>query len=512
MYTQQDVPLRATSREWLGLAVLTLPVLVIGVNMTVLLLGLPRLSADLDASNIQTLWITDSYALLLAGFMITMGNLGDRFGRRRLLLIGATLLALASIGAAVAPNAETLIAFRALMGAAAATLMPNTLALIRVLFHNPQQRTTAIAVWMTTMSMGMAIGPLVGGFLLQHLWWGALFLVSLPLLGLLLVSAPRLLPEYRDPTARPVDPASVMLSLIVVVALVYAVKETAREGLTWTLLTALVTAVALGLVFLRRQRRMDNPLVELRLFRDPAFSFTLVMILVAVIAFAGNQLLLSVYLQQVGGLSSWWSGVWMMPSAVALLVGSMLAPTLARWMGTTTTLGGALLLGAVGFGLLVPLVLTPATSGTAFLLVQLAVVLAFFAIGAPTVLGPDLVINGAPPDKAGAASALEETAAELGVALGIALLGSLSVAVYQQQLGGQLQDTPPEVATAAGDSIDGAMSVRDLMDPGLLEAAREASTQGFATAGGLSAVVMAVLAVGAVLVLRNRADAPVSDN
>jgi MFS transporter, DHA2 family, multidrug resistance protein len=506
MHTAEHEPdLRATPKEWWGLAVLALPILVIGVNMTVLFLGLPELAADLGTTAVQTLWIADIYALMLAGFLITMGGVGDRIGRRRTLLLGAAALGITAAAAALAPGPAVLIVLRGLMGLFAASLMPATLGLIRELFRDARQRTTAIAVWMTCMSVGMAVGPLVGGFLLEHFGWQSLFLAPLPLLAGLLLAGPFLLPEAR--TARPgrIDAASVVLSLAAMISMVYALKEFAQYGIAPVPVAAATLGLTAAVLFVRRQRRLPHPLVDLQLVRHRSVGFSLAMITGAALAFAGVQLLLATYLQQVAELSAWRAGVWMMPSAVALLVGSLLAPVVVHRIGFRPLLSGALALGAVGFASLIPagLLHSAGAHSLSFALVQAGVAVAFLAAAFPFVLGPDLVLSSAPPHKAAEAGALEETSAELGVALGLALLGSTAAAVYRGLMGGVVIEAPDEAAAAARDGIDGAIAHAPSLDAATVGAAREAFTTGLATAGAVGAVLMAALAMAAVRFLRH---------
>src|SRR3954468_8531774 len=221
---------RATRREWIGLAVLALPCLLYSMDLTVLNLAVPQISAQLRPSSAQLLWILDIYGFMIAGSLITMGTLGDRIGRRRLLMIGAAAFGAASVLAAFATSTSMLIGTRALLGMAGATLAPSTLSLIRTMFRDPQQRTVAISVWITSYSAGGAIGPLVGGVLLEHFWWGSVFLVGVPVMLLLLAVGPALLPEYRDPSARRLDLPSAALSLAAVLAVIYGLKRFAESG------------------------------------------------------------------------------------------------------------------------------------------------------------------------------------------------------------------------------------------------------------------------------------------
>src|SRR5580765_4790545 len=277
-------PPRAGRREWIGLAVIALPCLLYSMDLTVLNLAVPRLSADLKPSSSQLLWIVDIYGFLIAGSLITMGTLGDRIGRRRLLLIGAAAFGAASILAAFSTSAEMLIATRALLGVAGATLAPSTLSLIRNMFLDPGQRTFAIGVWVTSYSVGGAIGPLLGGIVLEYFWWGSVFLLGVPVMAVLLVLGPRLLPEYRDPNARPLDLLSAGLSLIGVLLVIFGLKRFAEDGFGLVAVMSVVAGVLVGIMFVRRQRKLEHPLIELQLFKSRTFTAALAIYMLATFA------------------------------------------------------------------------------------------------------------------------------------------------------------------------------------------------------------------------------------
>src|SRR4051794_7772942 len=258
---------RATRREWAGLIVIALPCLVYAMDLTVLNLAVPEITADLRPSSAQLLWIVDVYGFLVAGSLITMGTLGDRIGRRRLLLIGATAFGAASLLAAFATTPTMLIAARALLGIAGGTLAPSTLSLIRVMFRDPQQRTVAIGAWITSYSLGAAIGPLAGGALLELFWWGSVFLIGLPVMALLLVIGPRVLPEYRNPDAGRLDLSSAAMSLVAVLAFILGLKQLAQDGAHAEPLLWMAAGAGVAVAFVRRQGRLARPLIDLRLFR-----------------------------------------------------------------------------------------------------------------------------------------------------------------------------------------------------------------------------------------------------
>jgi DHA2 family multidrug resistance protein-like MFS transporter len=481
---------------------LLLPTLLIVMDLTVLHLAVPQLSADLQPSSAQLLWIVDIYGFLIAGSLITMGTLGDRIGRRRLLLIGAAAFGVASVLAAFAPNAELLIVSRALLGIAGATLMPSTLALIRTMFLDPAQRSVAIGVWISGFSAGSAIGPLVGGALLQYFWWGSVFLLGVPVMLLLLLIGPALLPEARDPAAGRLDLPSAALSLAAVLLMIYGVKHSAQERLDMLAVLTMLAGLVLGVVFVRRQQVLADPLVDLRLFRLPAFSAALAMYTLGIFVTFGVFLFIAQYLQLVVGLSPLQAGLWSVPGALASIVGSNAAPILVRSIRPAYVAAGGLALAAVGFALLTQI------GVNSLVLVAVGWVLISLGFGFTFTVSTDMVIGCAPPERAGAASALSETAAELGGALGIAVLGSLGMAVYRDRLMAGLPDGVPPGAIAAAQNTLGNVAVQAGQLPpatgeALLDVARLSFTQGLQLLSLIAAVVMAGLVLLAAIMLRD---------
>ena len=323
---------RAGRREWVGLGVIALPCLLYAMDLTVLNLALPQLSADLQPTSSQLLWIVDIYGFLAAGSLVTMGTLGDRIGRRRLLLIGAAAFGTASVLAASSTSAGMLIAARALLGVAGATLAPSTLSLIRAMFADPGQRALAVGVWISSFSAGAAVGPVLGGLLLESFWWGSVFLIAVPVMALLLVLGPLLLPEFRDPDAGRLDLPSAALSLAAVLAVIYGLKQLAQGAPGWVPWVSVLAGLVLGVVFVRRQHSAAHPLLDLSLFANHAFSDALVTNTLDFFVSFGALLFIAQYLQLVLGLSPLEAGLWMVPSAVGLIAGSMLAPVLVRWV------------------------------------------------------------------------------------------------------------------------------------------------------------------------------------
>src|SRR5918994_306944 len=395
-------PPRATRREWIGLAVIALPCLLYAMDLTVLTLALPSLSDDLAPSSTELLWIVDIYGFLVAGFLITMGTLGDRIGRRRLLLIGAGAFGGASVVAAFASSPEMLIASRALLGIAGATLAPSTLSLIRNMFEDDQQRTVAIGIWITSFSVGAAIGPLVGGLLLESFHWGSVFLLAVPVMALLLAIGPRLLPEYKDPDSGRLDLASAALSLVAVLAVIYGIKAIATDGVGFASVAPVLAGLAVGAAFVDRQRRLADPMIDLGLFRRPAFSLALSANTLAFAVVFGIEVFVAQYFQLVLGYSPLEAGLWSVPGAAAFVVGSQLTPPLAARLRPPVAMLGGIGVAIVGVALLTQ-------------------------VGA-------------------------------GGALGLAILGTIGTAVYRDQA-----TFPASVPDGARDTLAGAVAVADRM-------------------------------------------------
>jgi DHA2 family multidrug resistance protein-like MFS transporter len=486
-----NTQVRAGRREWLGLAVLALPTLLVSLDTFVMLLAVPHMAADLGASGSQQLWIMDGYGFMVAGFMITMGTLGDRIGRRRLLLGGAAAFGVASLFAAYSTSPEMLIAARALLGVAGAAITPSILALITTMFRDTHQRTTAIGLWAGCFTIGAVVGPVVGGMLLEHFWWGSVFLLGVPAMVVLLVAGPRLLPEYRDPAAGRIDVPSVLLSLAAILPVIHGLKELAAHGPSTTRMAFLAAGLAAGAVFLRRQRRLAHPLLDLTLFARRTFSVTLGSMLATTMLSGGVMVFVAQFFQLVAGLSPLHAGLALVPGMIMSTIGFQLTPVLARRVRPGALIAGGLLVSAAGI-LAMTQAGTAATFATAFAIACSG--------SAPLVtLGTTIVIGSAPARRAGSAAALAQTANEFGYALGIAILGSLVTAVYR---GGMPADAP----AAAGDSLAAATDTAATMPAGagaeLLATARDAFTTALHTAAGVTAVVLAAAAVLLAVTLR----------
>jgi DHA2 family multidrug resistance protein-like MFS transporter len=445
----------ASRREWVGLGILALTAMLVSVDVFVLLLALPRLSADLGADGVQQLWMLDIYGFMVGGFLVTMGNIGDRIGRRRLLLIGAAAFGFASLAAAYASSPEMLIAARALLGIAGATLGPTTLGLIRTMFLQPRQLGLAVGIWSAFFTVGAILGPIIGGVLLERFWWGSVFLINVPVMALVLALGPALLPPDPRragllPGAGRIDVASVALSLMAILPFAYGVKEVARQGWHPGPVLALVAGVLFGVVFVLRQRRLASPLLDLTLFRDPVFSTGLLALLAFSVLSGAVMMLATQYFQLVDGLSPLLAGLALLPGMVASTISVLVAPVLARRVRPAHLIAGGLLVVAVGM-----LVMTTAgaTGGSGVLIAGFTV---WCAGGGPLLcIGIGQVISAAPPDRAGAAASMPQISNELGAALGFAVIGSLAAAIYRAVLHVPA-GTPANIADTARDSLAGA--------------------------------------------------------
>lgn len=443
----------SSRRRWAALAVLMFPVLLISVDNTVLSFAVPALSAALGPTSNQLLWIIDIYPLVLAGLLVPMGSLGDRFGRRRMLLVGSLGFGAVSAAAAFASSAEQLIAARALLGVFGAMLMPATLSLIRNIFTDANERRRAIALWAAAFAGGAALGPIVGGFLLEHFWWGSVFLLAVPMLLPLLILGPVLIPESRDPKPGPVDPISIALAILTLLPIVFGIKELTQTTSPALGILAVAVGITCGVVFTRRQLKRSNPMLDVRLFTNPIFSGALSVNLLSVFGFVGFIYFLSQHLQLVAGYSPMMAGVLMLPGLALTVTFGLLAVPLVRRFQTSTVMIVGLGLSATAYAI----VLVFGHTGSV-----LALMVAFSVLGAGVgmaeTLSNDLALSAVPASKAGAASAISETSYEVGSVLGTAVLGSILNAVYSSNLRvpGALK---AEQADAARQTLGGAHEV-----------------------------------------------------
>jgi MFS transporter, DHA2 family, multidrug resistance protein len=486
---------RAGGREWTGLAVLLLPLLLVSMDVSVLYFAVPFISRDLEPTSAEQLWIFDVYGFVLAGLLITMGSLGDRIGRRRLLLVGALAFSLASLGAAYSHSAAELIAARAVQGIAGATLMPSTLALIRNMFHDDKQRRTAIAIWTAATMSGIALGPVLSGFLLDHFWWGSVFLINVPFMILLLTLAPALVPEFRAPQPGRFDFISSLLSLGAVLPVIYGMQEIAASGADVARIAAITVGAAGGIAFVIRQARRAHPMIDLTLFRSRGFSGAVALSLVAMFAVVGFAIFATQYLQSVLGMSPFTAALWSMVPMAGTAVAVPLSQVLVQKVDRALVAAGGLAVAAAGYGILTQV---RVHSPLWFVLIG-ASVYAGGVIGAMTV-GNELIMGAVPPERAGAAAAVVETASEFGGALGMAVLGSIGIAVYRSDLAASAPaHMPAAVLGTARSTLGGALSVAagfpGRLGTDLVAAARTAFTHGLNTAALGAAITMVAAAV-----------------
>jgi DHA2 family multidrug resistance protein-like MFS transporter len=473
--------------------------MIYSMDLTVLNLAVPSLARDLNPTASQLLWIIDVYGFMVAGFLMVMGALGDRYGRRRVLMIGATAFGLTSVIAAFAQTAEQLIVARAVLGIAGATLAPSTLSLISSMFRDESERTFAISIWVMGFSVGGIIGPIVGGVLIEYFWWGSVFLIAVPPMLLLLAAGPFLLPEFRDTNVRPIDFASALLSLAAVLLTIHGIKSWAESGISASAATTIAAGLALVFAFVRRQYKIDHPMIDPHLFSSPVFSVSLSINAIAIFFMFGVFIFFAQYLQLVVGLSPFEAGLWSLPTAIAFAVASPFTASLADRFTPVVVMTGGLFMAAAGFVML-------AFSGSLVTVVASGVV---FCIGfTPVVaLTTGYIVGSAPVEKAGVASAISETGAELGGALGVAVLGSLMTAIYRVQMQAvALPEMSLEATQAARTSLPGAVAAaRDMANGGedLISLARAAFMDAFQLLSVLAAIALSGLAIATWRVLRH---------
>jgi MFS transporter, DHA2 family, multidrug resistance protein len=489
--------------EWLGLAVLVLPSTLLFMMLTILFLAIPHLARELQPSSAQLLWILDIYGFLMAGLLVAMGTLADRVGRRRLLMIGAAVFGVVSVVAAYTDDPGMMIFWRAVLGVAAATQMPATLGLIFAMFHDTRQRGVAIGAWAGGISTGVALGPLLSGILLELFSWRATFLVATPVMALVLIGAPLLLPEHRDPNPGRLDLISVLLLLATLLPFIYGIKSIAQDGSVPVALSSIVAGVLLGVLFAVRQLRSATPLLDVRLFTNRTIRGALAVFVLAATGLGGVYFLFTQYLQLVAGLSPLRTALAILPAALVLIVVSTLSPVLARRVRPGNVIAIGLGVQVLGY-----LMLTQVDSTSGLPLLIAGFIVLYPAVAPSMALTTDLVVGSAPPEKAGAASGLSTTASDLGISLGVALVGSIAVAVYRSAMAQSLPaGLPPEVSTAAGDTIAGAMEAASRLPVDVagtvVAAARAAFTSGLNLGALTAAGIAAVAAVLAATQLRH---------
>ncbi|WP_413753931.1 MFS transporter [Streptomyces sp. R-74717] len=487
--------------RWIALAVLVLAVLLVAVDATVLGLATPFLTEDLKPSGTQLLWIGDVYSFVIAGLLVSMGSLGDRIGRKKLLLTGAVAFGAVSVLNAYASTPEMMILARALLGVAGATLMPSTLALIRNLFHDPRERSLAIGIWGAMASAGAAVGPVVGGFLLEHFWWGSVFLINLPVMAVLVAVGIKMIPESKNPAPGPWDLVSVALSFIGMIGVVYAVKELAAHGASWEVAVTGIGGLAALCWFVRRQLTLPAPLLDMRLFHHRGFSGAVLADLLTILGLSGLVFFLSQFLQLVQGRGPLEAGLAELPAAVGAVTAGLIAGLAARRYSVRSVVSGGL--GAIGLALAA---VTLIHKETAYPLIGAVLLVVGVGAGFAFTVTSDVILSSVPKEQAGSAGAVSETAYELGAALGIALLGSIVTGVYQDFA--TPRGVPSANAAAAHESLGGAVeATHGLPAPqasALVSAAQESFVDGLRLAAGVGAAVLLATAVAAWFLLRGQ--------
>jgi DHA2 family multidrug resistance protein-like MFS transporter len=488
-------------RAWLGLLVLILPCLLVSIDLTVLNLAVPSLTADLDPTGSQLLWIVDIYGFLVAGSLITMGALGDRMGRRRLLLIGSFAFGAVSLLTAFSTSPEMLIVARALLGIAGASVMPSTVALIRSLFDSDRSRSLAIGCWSASFSVGWAIGPLIGGFLLEHYWWGAVFLPAVPITALILIVGPRVLPESRDTVHSGLDVASAALSLFAILTAVYGIKRAATMGISAESIIAFVIGLILALIFWRRQTASLNPMIDFGLFRSRQFTAAVAANFLATATSVAMLFFVAQYFQLVLGYSPLKAGLWSLPIAIASFIACLGAPIVARRFSVYHVCIVGLMLAALA------LVIIGSVGHTSGVRLIAAAVLLTTGLGPVVTLATDLIVSAAPPDQAARATATSETALELGGAIGIALFGTASIAIYRRDMAETLPGALSfEEASAARETLSAALELGhrlpDSLGIPLIASARHAFVNGIQVSSMIGLCLVVMTAVVAFTLMR----------
>lgn len=481
---------RAGARQWAALAVLMLPVLLTSVDNTVLSFALPQVSTALKPSGTQLLWLVDIYPLMLAGLLVAMGSLGDRLGRRRLLIVGAVGFGIASVLAAYSPSAATLIASRALLGVFGATLMPSTLSLIRNIFADRNDRRLAIATWAAMFSGGAALGPIVGGWLLEHYWWGSVFLINVPLIAIFLVLAFVLLPESKDPNPGRIDVLSIGLSLSAMLPIVFGIKQFAEHGASDLALTCFAVGIMSVLAFVRRQDRIDSPMLDMTLFSNHVFNGAIVSNLLSLMGFSGFVFFAAQFLQLVVGMSPLAAAMVLLPGLIVTVLAGFVAVRLVRVIPAYKLVSASFVMSALGYAI-------ASFAGTPTMWsIMVAFAVLGIGIGLAETLTNDIMLTSVAPNKAGAASAISETAYEIGAVLGTAVLGSVLTSTYRSHLTipavAQWGGRQPEFETLGG-TVQTAARYPNSIGADILHSAHAAFELGMQRSSG-TAIVIALLA------------------
>ncbi|MGI5171709.1 MFS transporter [Spirillospora sp. CA-253888] len=471
-------------RRWGVLAVLAASLLIVAMDATILNVALPSLIDDMRPGAIAQLWIIDVYGLVLGGLLVTAGAVGDRWGRRRLFLTGLAVFGAASIAAALSMQPWQLIAARVLLGCGGAMIMPSTLSLIRHVFTDERERATAIAVWAAAAGVGVAIGPVLGGTLVEAFGWSAAFWVNVPVILVTFSVGAWLLPESRTPSTVPLNLFDVPLSIAGMVLLVAGVKQLTKSGL-WSIAPLLLLAgLALLAWFVRRQLHATDPLLDVRLFAGRPFTAAALVTFTGMMGIGAALYLLSLWMQYVEGYSPLRAGLHMSPLAIALLVSSLSTPRLTARFGVRKVLAAGLVALVLGFT-----AIALAQDGLSYPVVAFALVTFGIGDGMGITTSASVMLSAAPPERSGGAAAVSETAYELGVAFGVALLGSVTAVAYRHFL----DSVPtPHIKDSIGSAIDHAADIGGPTGDYIARVAREAYVDALHLTAGVSAILIAI--------------------
>ncbi|WP_244943391.1 MFS transporter [Streptomyces inhibens] len=485
--------------RWTVLIVLCVSLLFVALDTTILYVAVPSVTEDLRPGPVELLWIVDVYPLIAASLLILFGTLGDRVGRRRVLLLGYGLFGLASAAAALAPNPQILMVARALLGIGGAMIMPATLSILRQVFPDRRERAVAIGVWSAVAAVGAAVGPVLGGFLVENFWWGSVFLINIPMMAAMLLIGRWLLPESRGERNGPWDVIGAIIAALGVLGIVLGVKRIGSGAavLGTTTLVPIVVGIALLTLFVRRQHRREHPLIDMRLFSRPAFGTSVGCIVLAMLALVGLQLIAVQYLQLVLGLSPLETGLRMLPLVFAAMAAGLTGSKMLQALGPRAMVSLGFVLTAVAV-----LCLTAMSSQDRPWLLSLGFVLLGFGFQSTLFGAYESMLSEAPAEQSGGAAAIGETSYQLGAGIGVALLGSVMNAAYAPGLS-HVDGVPGRAAASAAHSLGEAYKVAAGLGPAAKAALREAARDSFVRGLHITLVASAVLLlVGAAIALR----------
>ena len=495
------------ARRWQALIVLAMSLLIVSVDNTILNVGLPTIREDLDASSSQLQWIVDSYLLVFAVLLLIAGALGDRFGRKKALTFGLVMFGIGSLFAAAAPGTTQLIASRALMGVGAAAIMPTTLSILTNIFPD-DERPKAIAIWAAVSGMGIAIGPISGGFLLEHFDWGSLFLVNIPIVAIGLVAGAILIPESRDPEPKKLDFVGAGLSIAGLTAIVWGLIEASERGWTdSTILGAFAAGSAIMAAFIAWERRSSHPMLDVSVFRNLRFSAASISVAFVFFALMGVVYFLTTYLQSVMGYTALEAGVRMLPVAAGLIAATKVSVEATKRLGTKIVVATGL--GTVGSALYLL-----GTCGVDTGYGRVALALSMMGVGMSLAMSPatESIMGSLPKAKAGIGSAMNDVVREVGGTLGVAVLGSVLASSYGNGMDGAVRGMPHDAAEAASDSVGGAHDVAAQIGGEAAANLTQVANQSFVDAMSTTATLAAGVALAGALIaaafLPSRARAP----